>query len=197
MLSSSRILTLEQAVQGVLEELGCSDEVVRNTPRRFSKALIEMISSQVEPHSWELATFDEPSSDEMITLTGIQFVSVCEHHLLPFFGYASVGYLPQEVGSGCRRLVGLSKIPRLVQGVARKLTIQERLTQEIAQTIHSALNPLGCGVILEAIHTCAVVRGVRMNRLVMKTSALTGIFHRQDVKEEFLKLCGSSLLQNW
>lgn len=124
--------------------------------------------------------------DEMVLVKDIEFYSLCEHHLLPFFGKAHVAYLPR------RRIVGLSKIPRLVDVYARRLQVQERMTRQIADTIMEKLDPLGVAVVVEARHLCMVMRGVEKQHSTMTTSAMLGKF-REDTstRMEFMNLIGS------
>ncbi|HYM83913.1 MAG TPA: GTP cyclohydrolase I FolE, partial [Candidatus Dormibacteraeota bacterium] len=126
------------------------------------------------------AIFDVAYS-EMVVVKDIPFYSLCEHHLLPFFGTASVAYIP----SG--RVIGLSKIPRVVEMFARRLQVQERLTQQIADFLMERLGPQGVGVVVEATHLCAVMRGVRKPGTIMTTSAVLGLFRKNDkTRGEFL-----------
>ena len=110
--------------------------------------------------------------DEMVVVRDIDFYSLCEHHLLPFYGKAHVGYLPR------RRVVGLSKIPRIVEMYARRLQVQERMTQQIAAVMDELIEPIGVGVVIEAQHLCAAMRGVKKPNTVMTTSAVRGLFKR-------------------
>jgi GTP cyclohydrolase I len=125
----------------------------------------------------------EESHDNMIMVRDIELYSICEHHMLPFFGKAHVAYIPNG------RIVGLSKIPRIVDVFARRLQVQERLTEQIAQALCSVLNPRGVGVVIEAYHLCMMMRGVQKQNSKTITSALTGAF-RDDPKtrDEFLRL---------
>ena len=118
----------------------------------------------------------------MIVLKDIEFYSTCEHHMLPFFGKAHIAYLPEK------KVVGISKLARLVEVYARRLQIQEKLTTQIADSFMEVVKPRGCGVVIEAKHFCMVSRGVNKQNSIMKTSALRGNFLEQDVKQEFLKL---------
>ena len=121
--------------------------------------------------------------DEMVVVKDIEFFSLCEHHMLPFFGKMHVAYLPQK------KVIGLSKIPRIVDMYARRLQIQERLTQEVAQTLQEAVQPLGVGVICEARHFCMMMRGVEKQHSGAMTSAMLGAFRdRKDTRDEFLAL---------
>jgi GTP cyclohydrolase IA len=125
----------------------------------------------------------EVKYDEMVVVKDIEFFSLCEHHLLPFFGKVHVAYLPHN------RVIGLSKIPRIVDAFARRLQIQERLTQQIAQTIQEAIEPVGVGVICEARHFCMMMRGVEKQHSGAMTSAMLGAFRdKKKTRDEFLAL---------
>ena len=125
----------------------------------------------------------EVKYDEMVVVRDIEFFSLCEHHLLPFFGKIHVAYLPRH------KVIGLSKLPRIVDVFARRLQIQERLTQEVAQTIQEVVNPLGVGVICEARHFCMMMRGVEKQHSGAMTSAMLGAFRdRKETRDEFLAL---------
>lgn len=126
--------------------------------------------------------------DEMVIVKNIDFYSMCEHHLLPFFGKVHVAYIPDG------KIIGLSKIPRLVEIFSRRLQVQERLTQQIADTLNQYLQPDGVGVVIEAMHMCMMMRGVEKQNSVATTSAMHGSFKRdQRTREEFLTLINSSL----
>jgi GTP cyclohydrolase I len=157
------------------------------TPARVVKAFREMTQGYREDPAEILSkTFDE-QSDEMVVLNRIQFYSTCEHHLLPFMGEASVAYLPAS------RVVGISKLSRVVTCYARRLQVQERMTREIAQAVEKHLNAKGVGVILKAHHLCMGCRGVRQSATELVTSCLLGEF-RSDaaVRAEFLQLTGKA-----
>ena len=127
--------------------------------------------------------FFEEDYDEMVVVRDIEFYSLCEHHLLPFFGKAHVAYIPE------RRIVGLSKIPRLVDLFARRLQVQERMTKEIADTMMDKLNPRGVAVVIEARHLCMVMRGVEKQHSYMTTSHMLGAFRdAQSTRMEFMNL---------
>ncbi len=125
--------------------------------------------------------------DEMVIVRDIDFYSLCEHHLLPFFGKCHVGYIPNK------RVVGLSKVPRVVEVLSRRLQVQERLTVEIAEALKTALNPLGVGVVIEAQHLCMMMRGVEKQNTMAVTSHMLGGFRKQQqTRDEFLKLISRS-----
>ncbi len=157
------------------------------TPERFEKSLACLTSGYKKKVSDVLngAVFEE-SYDEMVLIRDIDLYSLCEHHLLPFYGKCHVGYLPNG------RIVGLSKIPRLVDVFARRLQVQERLTQQIAECLMTELKPRGVGVIIEASHLCMAMRGVEKQNAVCTTSAMLGRF-RSDrrTRAEFMELVKS------
>ncbi len=156
------------------------------TPERAGKALAYLTSG----YSTDIkqivngALFDV-KYDEVVIVRDIEFFSLCEHHLLPFFGKMHVAYLPGE------KVIGLSKIPRIVDMFARRLQIQERLTQQVAETIQELLNPRGVGVICEARHFCMMMRGVEKQHSGAITSAMLGAFrHNKETRNELLSLVG-------
>ena len=154
------------------------------TPSRVVKALLEMTAGYDESPGEILSKTFAEHSDELIVLRGIDFHSVCEHHLLPFHGVAHVGYLPGKV-------VGISKLARLVHCFARRLQIQERMTQQIAQAVETHLEARGVGVIVAAHHLCMGCRGVRLPATELVTSAMLGTLRSNaDTRSEFLRLCG-------
>lgn len=178
---------IEDSVVRQLEMIGEDPkrEGLKDTPTRYLKALKELTHGYGEDPSKLLAkVFDEPY-DEMVVVKEIGFWSLCEHHLLPFHGSATVAYVPNG------RVVGLSKIPRLVNAFARRLQVQERLTHQIAHAMQEHLNPLGVGVIIRATHTCMAMRGVKSDGS-MVTSCLLGCF-RDDprARQEFLNFAGN------
>jgi GTP cyclohydrolase IA len=171
---------MEAAVAELLDALGVdlTDESLRDTPRRVAAAYAELLT----PLPFEPTTFENTEGyDELVVARGIPFHSLCEHHLLPFHGVAHVAYLP---GS---RIVGLSKLGRVVESFARRLQVQERMTIQIADWIEENLEPRGVGVVLEAEHLCMSLRGVQKPGTMTVTSALHGIV-RDDARtrQEFL-----------
>ena len=161
-------------------------EGLRKTPERYEKALRFLTSGyhQNADHLLNGATFSV-CYDEMVLVKDIEFFSLCEHHLLPFFGKAHVAYLPSK------KVIGLSKVARLVNMFARRLQIQERMTSQIAQAIEEKVAPQGVGVIIEARHLCMAMRGVEKQNSVMKTSVMLGSFRdNAPTRSEFLQLIG-------
>ena len=162
-------------------------EGLRKTPERFEKALRFLTSgyNQNVENVLNGATFSM-HYDEMVVVKDIEFFSLCEHHLLPFFGKAHVAYLPSK------KVLGLSKIARLVNMFARRLQIQERMTSQIAQAIEERVSPEGVGVIIEARHLCMQMRGVEKQHGQAVTSAMLGSFrHNKQTRDEFLSLVRS------
>jgi GTP cyclohydrolase IA len=182
---------LEGLVGRMLSALGEDPqrEGLRQTPHRVAKSLQFLTDGYRQDVQKVLngAIFNERYS-EMVIVKEIDFFSMCEHHMLPFFGRAHVAYIPKG------KIVGLSKIPRIVEVFSRRLQVQERLTQQIADTLFQALSPEGVGVVVEARHMCMMMRGVEKQNSLATTSAMLGTF-RDDVKtrSEFLNLIGSDL----
>jgi GTP cyclohydrolase I len=159
-------------------------EGLRRTPERFEKALRYLTSGyRQDPDKILNGAMFSVTYDEMVVVKDIEVYSLCEHHLLPFFGKCHVAYIPNK------KVVGLSKIARLVNMYARRLQIQERLTSQIAETIEERLSPQGVGVIVEARHLCMVMRGVEKQHSTAMTSAMLGIFREnKQTRDEFLSL---------
>lgn len=175
-----------QALRAALQHV-TGRELDARTPGRFWNALAEMTSGYSQEPATILERTFPVKCDEMVVVTGIRFWSLCEHHLLPFEGTAVVGYIPGK------RIVGLSKLARLVECFARRLQVQERLTQEIASAIQKHLKPRGVGVLVKARHTCMAMRGVRSDGR-MVTSALLGAMRRNpSARAEFLELARSEV----
>ena len=165
-----------------------SREGLLKTPERVAKAM------QYLTHGYDLnpeeilksAMFKEDYS-QMVIVKDIEVYSMCEHHLLPFFGKAHIAYIPRTC------VVGLSKIPRVVDAFARRLQVQERLTNEIRDCIQNTMNPLGVAVVLECSHLCMQMRGIQKQNSVTTTSAFTGEFLKDTTRKEFISLIGSKL----
>lgn len=173
---------VEDSVVRLLQFIGedPTREGLKETPRRVVKAWREMTEGYaLDPHKVLGTDFDADGYDEMIVCRDIEFVSTCEHHLLPFVGVAHIGYIPGT------RVVGLSKMARLVDCFARRLQIQEKLTRQVADAMEQVLKPRGVGVVLSAKHSCMACRGVRKQSSSMTTTALTGMFREQVVRAEF------------
>jgi GTP cyclohydrolase I len=181
---------LTENYRSILEGLGedAFREGLLKTPERAAKAM-QFLTSGYTMDAEEIlqsAKFKEEYS-EMVLVKDIEIYSLCEHHILPFLGKAHVAYIPNGY------IVGLSKIPRVVDVFARRLQVQERLTIEILNAIQNTLNPLGVAVVIEAMHMCMMMRGVQKQNSVTTTSAFTGQFQRQETRAEFLNLIGSKL----
>ncbi len=180
-----QVKRIENAFKELLDL--CGDDPTRNgvlnTPYRVIKAFLEYSEGYREDPKKHLKTVFDIPNKELIIVKGIEFYSMCEHHLAPFFGVVHVGYIPDK------RLTGLSKIARVVEGYARRFQVQERLTSEIINAIMSELEPLGAMVVVEAKHMCMCSRGVKKGDSVTTTSAVRGIFEKQaSSRAEFLSL---------
>lgn len=180
-------MSVEDAVRTILDSVGEDPDRdgLRATPGRVARAFAELTQGYaMDPAAILATTFDE-KFDEMVVLRGVRFTSLCEHHLLPFTGTATVGYIPSPGGG----VVGLSKLARLVECYARRLQVQERMTEQIGDALAEHLSPQGAGVVLRAHHSCMGIRGVRQTEAEMVTSALAGVL-RDDpaARAEFLAL---------
>jgi GTP cyclohydrolase IA len=177
---------LEEAVRTTLRELGEDPgrEGLLSTPGRVAKSLRFLTSGYHQDAKKVLnGAVYSVAYDEMVIVKDIEIFSLCEHHLLPFFGRCHVAYIPTQ------KVIGLSKIPRLVDVFARRLQIQERLTNQIAETIMETIKPQGVGVIIEAKHLCMIMRGVEKQNSVAVTSAMLGVFKEgEQTRAEFLRL---------
>jgi GTP cyclohydrolase IA len=175
---------VEQAVRQILVEIGEDPqrEGLVGTPGRVRRMYRELTAGyHVDPERLLNNAIFEVDYSEMVVVKDIPFYSLCEHHLLPFFGQAAVAYIPEG------RVIGLSKIPRVVEMYARRLQVQERMTQQIADFLMERLQPRGVGVVIEASHLCAVMRGVRKAGTIMTTSHVLGLFRKSDrTRAEFL-----------
>jgi GTP cyclohydrolase I len=168
---------VEAAVRGILIEIGEDPDRqgLAGTPQRVHRMYTELTAGyHVDPERLINGAIFDITYSEMVVVKDIPFYSLCEHHLLPFFGSASVAYIPRG------RVIGLSKIPRIVEMFARRLQVQERLTQQIADFLQERLAPQGVGVVIEASHLCAVMRGVRKPGTIMTTSSVLGLFRTRD-----------------
>jgi GTP cyclohydrolase IA len=180
------IARAETAARDLLEALGADpdEEGLRDTPRRVAAAYAELLT----PEPFDMTTFpNDEGYDELVVVRDIPFHSLCMHHLLPFHGTATVAYIPGE------RIIGLSKLARVVEMFARDLQVQERLTKQVAGWIEDRLRPKGVGVVLEAEHMCMSLRGVQKPGARTLTSALHGLV-REDLRtrEEFLAFAGAA-----
>jgi GTP cyclohydrolase I len=173
-------------VKQILDRLGedAGREGLARTPERVERALQFLTSGyQMDVNKVVNGDLFAVKYDEMVIMKDIEFFSMCEHHMLPFFGKMHVAYLPRT------KVIGLSKIPRIVDAFARRLQIQERLTQEVAQSIQESIDPVGVGVICEARHFCMMMRGVEKQHSGAMTSAMLGAFRdRKSTRDEFLAL---------
>ena len=178
-------------IRRILEHLvdDPDSEGLTRTPERVEKAMRFLTSGyRMDPQRVVNGALFPVKYDEMVIVKDIEFFSLCEHHLLPFYGKVHVAYLPKG------HVIGLSKIPRIVDVFARRLQIQERMTQEIAQTIQNLIDPVGVGVICEARHFCMMMRGVEKQHSGAVTSAMLGAFrNRKTTRDEFLALAGQRL----
>lgn len=188
--TSLRETSMEGLVREILIRIGedPNREGLTETPRRFAKALSYLTRGyQQDPKRVLNNALYSVQYDEMVIVRDIDLFSLCEHHLLPFFGKCHVAYLPNQ------KVIGLSKIARLVEMFARRLQIQERLTCQIAETINEAINPVGVGVVIEAQHLCMVMRGVEKQNSIAVTSSMLGAFRNEEqTRLEFLELLRNS-----
>jgi GTP cyclohydrolase I len=176
---------IEAAVREILEAIGedTARESLRDTPERVARMYAEVLAGTHEDPTDLLRVGFEEGHQEMVILRDVPFYSLCEHHLLPFHGRAHVGYVPDG------RVVGLSKLARVVELFAKRLQLQERLTSQIADAVMEHLRPDGVAVVVEAEHLCMTMRGVKKPGSLVITSATRGAFRRQDVtRSEFLSL---------
>jgi GTP cyclohydrolase I len=175
---------IKEAIEQIIEAIGENPkrEGLRKTPTRIAKAYTELLSGyRDDPEAMINGALFEVTYDEMVILRDIEFYSFCEHHMLPFMGRAHVAYIPRG------HVIGLSKIPRIVDMFARRLQVQERLTRQIADYIHDLLQPHGVAVVIEALHTCSMMRGVKKHDARMTTSAMLGAFRASlATRQEFL-----------
>ncbi len=174
----------------IIEEIGedVSREGLMKTPERAAKAMLFLTQGYQQDATDILksAMFKE-SYNEMVIVKDIELYSLCEHHMLPFFGKAHIAYIPNG------QIVGLSKLPRIVDVFSRRLQVQERLTEQILDCINDTLKPQGVAVVIEAAHMCMMMRGVQKQNSVTTTSGFRGSFVKEETRNEFLKLISSNL----
>lgn len=177
--------SIRKAIHEVIQAVGedPNREGLRNTPDRVSRMYAELLSGySADPEKIINGALFNVDYDEMVLVRDIEFYSLCEHHMLPFLGRAHVAYLPKG------KVIGLSKIPRIVDMYARRLQVQERMTRQIADVIQSVLEPHGVAVVVEAVHLCAMMRGVKKHDARMTTSAMHGTFRANSAtRQEFLE----------
>jgi len=181
---------LSEHYREVLNKLGedPTREGLLKTPERASKAMQFVTSGyQMDPAEVLRSALFKEEYSEMVLVKDIEVYSMCEHHILPFFGKAHIAYIPNG------HIVGLSKIPRVVDIFARRLQVQERLTHEILHCIHDVLKPLGVAIVMEAQHMCMMMRGVQKQNSVTTTSAFIGEFRNDETRSEFLNLISTKL----
>ena len=181
---------LQENYRNILEGIGedISREGIEKTPERAAKAMQFLTQGYKTDGETILkeAMFRE-SYDEMVVVKDIELYSMCEHHMLPFFGKAHIAYIPNG------HIVGLSKLPRVVDVFARRLQVQERLTHDILECINKTMKPKGVAVVIEAVHMCMMMRGVQKQNSATTTSGFRGQFEKIETRNEFLKLISSNL----
>jgi len=185
---NARKQAIAAAVRVILENIGedPARSGLERTPERIAQMYDELTAGYtVDPERLINDALFEVNYTEMVIIKDIDFYSMCEHHLLPFFGKAHVAYIPRG------KVLGLSKIPRIVEMFARRLQVQERMTQQIADFIDETLHPYGIAVVIEAAHMCSMMRGVKKANAVMVTSAISGSFEKDPkTRAEFMELIG-------
>jgi GTP cyclohydrolase I len=185
-----RIERLSKDYHSIITEIGenVSREGLIKSPERAAKAIQYLTHGyDLDPEEILKSALFRDEYKQMVIVKDIEIYSMCEHHLLPFFGKAHVAYIP----NGC--IVGLSKIPRVVDAYARRLQVQERLTTEIRDCIQRTLNPVGVAVVIEAKHLCMLMRGIQKQNSVATTSAFTGEFEKEKTRAEFIRLISAKL----
>jgi len=191
---SVNLKKIENATKDILEAVGedVNREGLVKTPKRVAKAFEHICGGYFKDPKEVLneALFDS-TNNEMVVVRNIEFYSMCEHHILPFFGRVSVAYIPDK------KVVGLSKIPRLVDVFARRLQIQEQLTEQIADVIMETVSPKGVGVVIHARHMCMEMRGVESKHSYTSSSALRGVFTEQKTREEFFNIINAPVTNHF
>ena len=187
-ISPERKQAIASAVREILTSVGedPNRQGLRRTPIRVAQMYEELLTGyHIDPVKLINDALFDVDYTEMVIVKDIDFYSLCEHHMLPFFGRAYVAYMPKG------KVLGLSKIPRIVDMYARRLQVQERMTQQIADFIDETLHPLGVAVVVEAAHMCSMMRGVKKANATMVTSAISGAFEKDPkTRSEFMKLIG-------
>lgn len=156
-------------------------EGLKRTPERFLKMIMELTEGyRINPDKIVENAIFHSETEQMVIVKDIDFASLCEHHLIPFFGKIHIGFIPEK------KLIGLSKIPRVVEIFSRRLQVQERLTDEIADFLYKKIEPKGLGIVVYAVHLCTVIRGVKNRSAKLLTSKMFGNFQKSEIKNEFL-----------
>lgn len=175
---------IEQAIYTIMQKVGENPdrEGLQDTPNRVARMYDEILAGYtIDPVTLVNNALFDVEYDEMIVVKDIEYFSMCEHHMLPFYGRAHVAYIPRD------KVIGLSKIPRIVDMFARRLQVQERMTRQIAEMINDVLNPLGVAVVVEGSHLCSMMRGIKKEHPRMITSKMLGAFRNSGVtRNEFL-----------
>ncbi|MEH6304737.1 GTP cyclohydrolase I FolE [Olivibacter sp. CPCC 100613] len=188
--NTDKVESIASHYEDILSQLGENPkrQGLLKTPERIAKALQYLTHGyDVDPAAILKSAMFEEDYSQMVVVKDIEVYSMCEHHLLPFFGKAHIAYIPKG------HIVGLSKIPRVVDAFARRLQVQERLTNEIRDCIQETLNPAGVAVVIECKHLCMAMRGIQKQNSVTTTSAFTGEFAHERTRAEFLRLITASL----
>lgn len=180
---------IEKHIEAILKAIGedPSREGLIETPKRVARSYEKLFSGYYKDPADVVTVFENESYDEMVIARDIEFYSFCEHHMIPFFGRAHVGYIPND------KIIGVSKIPRILEIFARRLQNQERLTSQVADSLMELLKPKGVGVVIEAQHLCMMARGVEKQNSMMVTSTVRGLFKKNlNTRSEFLRLIGKA-----
>jgi GTP cyclohydrolase IA len=193
-INSAEVNLIHQSVQNILLDIGEDPDRqgLVGTPDRVARMYKELTSGyKLDPVQLVNGAIFDVEYSEPVIVKDIEFYSLCEHHMLPFYGYVHVAYIPQG------KVIGLSKIPRIVEMYARRLQIQERMTSEIATYINDLLNPKGVAVIVDGAHMCSMMRGVKKSQASMTTSAMIGIFQEdRELRSEFIDHISRSRADN-
>lgn len=188
--NQEKITSLSSHFKSVITELGedVEREGLEKTPERVAKAMQYLTHGyDIDPEDILRSAMFAEDHNHMVIVKDIELYSMCEHHMLPFFGKAHIAYIPNG------HIVGLSKIPRVVDAFARRLQVQERLTDQIKDCIQNTLNPKGVAVVIEAQHMCMQMRGIQKQNSVTTTSSFTGAFEKDSTRKEFISLISSKL----